>query len=615
MQNTLYKESRRSYVPGSPGVAGSPGRPYMPARTVYQTRTVCQYTPDQIKVLGLAGGSNRAEDTDRYYVASYSYVCTEESYRVYIPEQSYIPPTPAVEATPSQTIIDYQIGWTGRARSIAVEAGGASGRFTIPRATTGAVVGLNSNYQESGYRDIRWAWFVANGIASVMESGVVLHQHGSVTDSNELRVDVTSVGARYYVDDALVYATDTKSDSLLFMDAALYTAGDLVDTPSLVGLAASYGEMLPMISAGGDGAAHGYGALLPMVGAGGYSIAADGVSPVTSASFGAMLPMIGVGSDRAYAFGHAEMRPMTGYGAGDEVEAPALAIGEGIMVMVTGYGSGYTIDYGSSEGALLPMIGLGADRDYASGGGSMLPMVAFGKGAVVGEVQFSSTAAGNGTIQLSGQMLAVFNSSLSGAALLQFDGGTISAEILAEAIGAVALSLSGTIGATLSQALIASAEIPDNGTVATWVLNAENNGSTRYEGFDFNSFAAIDGAYYGCREDGIYALDGEDDAGDPIQAMVSFGKQDFGTSALKRISNAYVGVSSAGKLVLRVIAEGQTYDYVARDSSEHLQTQRFDTGRGLRVNQLEFELYNQGGDDFELSSVEFVILPTGRKIG
>ena len=260
------------------------------------------------------------------------------------------------------------------------------------------------------------------------------------------------------------------------------------------------------------------------------------------------------------------------------------------------------------------MIGLGADRDYASGVGAMLPMVGFGKGAIVGEVQFPSTAAGSSTIQLSGNMLAVFDSSLSGAVLLQFSGGEISAEILSEAIGTVALSLSGTIGATLSQAIIASTEIPDNGTVATWVLNTENNGSTRYEGYDFSGFAVIDGVYYGCRDDGIYALDGEDDAGAPIQAMVSFGKQDFGTSALKRISNAYVGVSSTGKLVLRVIADGEHYDYVARGSSEHLQTQRFDTGRGLRVNQLEFELYNQGGDDFELSSVEFAVLTTERRI-
>ena len=147
-----------------------------------------------------------------------------------------------------------------------------------------------------------------------------------------------------------------------------------------------------------------------------------------------------------------------------------------------------------------------------------------------------------------------------------------------------------------------------------WVVNVDTGATSRYEAFDFNSFAEIDGHYFGCRADGVYELEGDTDDGDPIRAMVSFGKQDFGTSALKRITNAYVGVSSTGKLVLKVIADGAEYDYVARDSSEYMQTQRFDTGRGLRLNQLEFELYNQDGDDFELSSVEFAVLATKRRI-
>jgi len=112
----------------------------------------------------------------------------------------------------------------------------------------------------------------------------------------------------------------------------------------------------------------------------------------------------------------------------------------------------------------------------------------------------------------------------------------------------------------------------------------------------------------------VYLLEGDTDSGNAIQAMLSFGKQDFGTSAFKHISNAYIGVSSTGKLVLRVIAEGESYDYVARASDERLRTQRFDTGRGLRVNQLEFELYNQDGDNFELASVEFAVLPVKRRI-
>ena len=147
-----------------------------------------------------------------------------------------------------------------------------------------------------------------------------------------------------------------------------------------------------------------------------------------------------------------------------------------------------------------------------------------------------------------------------------------------------------------------------------WVLNIESGGFTRYEDFAFNSYAKIGANYYGCRPDGIYQLDGDTDNGAPIRAMVSFGKQDFGTSALKRITNAYIGVSGQGRLFLKVMAEGQEYTYAARSYDEHIQVQRIDTGKGLRVNWLEFELYNADGEDFELASVEFAVVPLGRRI-
>ena len=153
-------------------------------------------------------------------------------------------------------------------------------------------------------------------------------------------------------------------------------------------------------------------------------------------------------------------------------------------------------------------------------------------------------------------------------------------------------------------------EIPSE----VWVLNAETMGATRYEGFEFNSYAKIGNSYYGCAADGLYLLEGDTDAGDPVRAMVSFGKQDFGTTTLKRISNAYVGLRSDGKLFLKVTAEGSDYLYAARDYDENLKVQRFDIGKGLCANYIEFELYNEDGNDFELASVEFAAVPVSRRI-
>lgn len=147
-----------------------------------------------------------------------------------------------------------------------------------------------------------------------------------------------------------------------------------------------------------------------------------------------------------------------------------------------------------------------------------------------------------------------------------------------------------------------------------WVVDPETGASTRYEQYGFNAFAVIDGVAYGAKRDGIYRLDGDTDDGAPVQAMVSFGKQNFGTSALKSVASAYLGASSDGNLYLKLIAEGRDYLYKARGFSEDLKLQRVDVGRGVRATYLEFELYNSDGDDFELASVEFAALPLNRRI-
>jgi hypothetical protein len=139
---------------------------------------------------------------------------------------------------------------------------------------------------------------------------------------------------------------------------------------------------------------------------------------------------------------------------------------------------------------------------------------------------------------------------------------------------------------------------------SVWVVNTVTQASTRYENFGFNSFGKWDGAYYGAKADGLYLLDGDDDNGTPIDAMIAFGVQTFGDTLYKRVPTVYIGARSNGKLLLRVKDGDREYLYETRTSSPKLATQRFDIGRGLRANAFEFELYNQDGDDFELASIE-----------
>ena len=146
-----------------------------------------------------------------------------------------------------------------------------------------------------------------------------------------------------------------------------------------------------------------------------------------------------------------------------------------------------------------------------------------------------------------------------------------------------------------------------------WVVNAATRASTRYDRYGFNSFAAWGGRHYGARADGIYVLQGSDDAGRPIASGVALGRHDLGTQALKGIDAVYVGVSSTGALFLKVGDGRSHYTYRARRHDPRMQVQRFDVGRGLRASYFTFEL-SSDADAFELDSVRFHVLAGQRRI-
>jgi len=157
-------------------------------------------------------------------------------------------------------------------------------------------------------------------------------------------------------------------------------------------------------------------------------------------------------------------------------------------------------------------------------------------------------------------------------------------------------------------------EIPGVSDSRTWVVNLDTSTSSQYDGYGYNSFFERDGKYYGVADDGIYLLEGETDAGKEIAALIETGKSSLGSSYKKRILNVYAGVSSSGKVLLKVEADGIEYVYEARSYSANLITHRFDIGRGLAGNYFNLTLLNQDGNDFDLENISFNPLVLERKI-
>ena len=159
------------------------------------------------------------------------------------------------------------------------------------------------------------------------------------------------------------------------------------------------------------------------------------------------------------------------------------------------------------------------------------------------------------------------------------------------------------IGTIVGETTVYAPSLDEDGRV--WVVNIDNGASSQYDDYGFNSFFESEGKYYGVADDGIYELDGATDAGIDIDALLEIGRSDLGIPNKKKIINVYAGVSSTGKMYLKVDADEQVYTYEARSSSTAIKTHRFDVGKGLEGNYYNLTLINQDGCDFDLETIHF----------
>lgn len=152
----------------------------------------------------------------------------------------------------------------------------------------------------------------------------------------------------------------------------------------------------------------------------------------------------------------------------------------------------------------------------------------------------------------------------------------------------------------------------DNGEYIAWVLNTESKGLSRYTNYPFNSFAKIGGRYYGAGSDGIHRLEGEDDNGTDIKAMLRLGMTDMGSRKLKRLPEAFIGISTDGTILMKVITvsedtgEKQAAIYKMRVRGAAVTREnRIQFGKGMKSVDWDWVIENVAGADFDLRSIEF----------
>lgn len=156
---------------------------------------------------------------------------------------------------------------------------------------------------------------------------------------------------------------------------------------------------------------------------------------------------------------------------------------------------------------------------------------------------------------------------------------------------------------------------------SAWVLNTDNLALSQYDNFGFNSMAEFNGRHYGAREDGLYLFGGDDDAGAAISARFKTGITDLGTGSVKRSPILYVGYTSDGDLVLKVITTSRQgaktqhwYRLTERREAGGTRDNRVKAGKGLASVYFQYELENIDGADFAFETIRLWPMTLSRRI-
>lgn len=145
-----------------------------------------------------------------------------------------------------------------------------------------------------------------------------------------------------------------------------------------------------------------------------------------------------------------------------------------------------------------------------------------------------------------------------------------------------------------------------------WAYNLNTGAPSFYEGFNFNSFAQVGNAYYGCSDTGIFLLAGDTDNGVPIGALITTGTN--GAKGIYRVDAVYAGARSAQPMNLTCRVEGVEYTYAFRSATDSMEPTRVTPGKGLRGRYWQYEISNQDGADIEIDSLEAQLAVSGRRL-
>jgi len=532
-------------------------------------------------------------------------------------------PTPVL-----RKFFDLNIGWNTRA--YLPEIVGNAGIFNFKAGSTiGAIVGMTRVPDVvAGVDDIELGYLIDKGVAKILVKGDVVYaipvgslpvdagKFNPETDHLEIRkffgrVDFYITGASQGASEESLIASVSTTLQTAYFTAALYMGGDVINderywVPEY--LSAKIGAKAYFKD---DSFSDGYvrNAITLQ----------SAFTEYEERSLQANITVAALFGDSSVGRLSANVGPVRFRATTTDNNEPVIEFGALVPMVgpVMSYFTGTDIDIGSLNASLTAKAFLTDIANYGRVRASVSARARFSELVDINEATFVSFGYGWHGFGGQSEYILLFSESLGVVGL--FDADIIeTGEFSSYANASSTLTYSEIIQALLSSLMSAGDTASFSAQdMSVWTLHMDAGGSTRYEGYNFNSFFTVDGVQYGANDTGIHRLEGSSDNGTAISSSVDFGKMGFGNNNRKSMPYVYVGMSSSGKTVLKVEAEVdsvvQTYYYTARDATEVMKTHRFELGRGLRANYYGMTLIAEG-KDFDLHNIEFTPVELKRSL-
>jgi hypothetical protein len=138
---------------------------------------------------------------------------------------------------------------------------------------------------------------------------------------------------------------------------------------------------------------------------------------------------------------------------------------------------------------------------------------------------------------------------------------------------------------------------------------------SEYTNYNFNSMCYFNNKYLGATSDGIFELTGDTDNTTAISSTVQTGMTDFGTSLLKNIPDAYLGIDHDGYTYMKTINDHMTVSsqYEIPYSLSDIGTRRVKLAKGYRSRYWGVRVTNSRSV-FEIDSIELRPAVQSRRI-